>query len=57
MGKKVILRQTKGGQYIVTIPKQIAELKGLRKGTVAYWTEDSKGNLVLIKEEKFRKNE
>ncbi len=47
MAKKAIVQKTSNNQYIVTIPKQIAEFKGIEKGTILYWAEDSEGNLVL----------
>ena len=55
MAKKVIVQQTKNKQYIVTLPKQIAELKGFKKGATAYWTEDKDGNLVLVKGKEVKK--
>jgi len=39
----------KNGQVFITIPRDIARLKGLKKGQEMVWKEDGKGRLVLEK--------
>jgi bifunctional DNA-binding transcriptional regulator/antitoxin component of YhaV-PrlF toxin-antitoxin module len=48
---KVIIQETKNGQYFITLPKAIADFKGWKKGTKLEFTEDRFGE-VIVKEVK-----
>ena len=53
MAKKVILQKLgKSQQFMVTVPKSIAEVKGWQKGDRLYWSEAGLNSLILSKEEK-----
>ncbi len=44
------------GQYKLTIPKELAESKGWKKGTILRFVEDMEGN-VIIKQTKLENRE
>lgn len=43
------LQQLQNGQYIITLPKRIVELKQWEKGTKFNWIDHDKDSLVLRK--------
>lgn len=47
MAKSFTLQQQKGGQYFITVPRNIVRMKDWKKGQELLWREDGKGNLVL----------
>lgn len=44
---KVIIQQTKSGQYFITVPVAIVDFKKWKKGTVLEITEDRYGEVTL----------
>jgi AbrB family looped-hinge helix DNA binding protein len=47
MGNKVKVQKTKNDQYIVTIPKTLAELFDIEQGTLLEFKVNEKGEIVL----------
>lgn len=46
---QVIVQQLKSGQLVITIPRSIANLKGIGKGTILEYTENESGELIIKK--------
>ncbi len=49
MGNKVRVQKTKNSQYIITIPKTLAELFDFSQGSVLEFKVNEKGEIVLRK--------
>lgn len=47
VGNKVLIQQTKQGQYFITLPTAIVKLKGWDKGTLVELTEDRFHDILL----------
>jgi len=45
--KMPIIQKTNKGQFIITLPRIIVELKGWKKGTKIIFIQDNLGNLIL----------
>jgi len=49
MGKKIILSQTKRGQFYMTFPKALAQSLEVKKGSTLSLKFNNKGGLILKK--------
>lgn len=49
MSNRVTVQELKHGQLVITLPRAIAKLKGIEKGTVLEYVENESGELVIKK--------
>ena len=47
MANQVIVQELKSGQFVITVPRSLAEVKGWKKGTKLEYLENRYGELTL----------